>query len=264
MNPTLTSQVVKPRLGGCQGIAEVVAQLDQVVAACVSEHNKLGYFAALYRDVTVKVKEGIASGRFEDGPRMERLDVTFANRYLDALDGYWNGKNLSGSWLGVFKAAHTWRPVILQHLLLGMNVHINLDLGIAAAQTAPGDSLPALKHDFDEITVLLDEMTQAVQARIDRVSPWIRLIDSFGGRTDTAVCNFAIGGARDLAWSAAVRLAPLAPDLFQAEVAAHDARVATLGEAIRAPGWPLNFGLLVIRVRETGKIASVIDALRLP
>jgi len=36
----------------------------------------------------------------------------------------------------------------MQNLLLGMNAHINLDLGIAAVQTCGGADLIMLKDDF--------------------------------------------------------------------------------------------------------------------
>ncbi len=228
-------------------------------------HNKLGYFAALYRDVTIRVKEGIAAGRFENGPRIEQLDVIFANRYLEALNSYWSGKEegLTRSWHGVFKAAHLGRPIILQHLLLGMNVHINLDLAIAAAQTAPGDQISGLKNDFDEITVLLDEMIQDVQTRIDQVSPWIRIIDVIGGRTDQEICAFAILEARELAWKTAEQLSRLPPDQFKEAIASHDRVVAALGEDICSPGWLINMGLHVVRLRERHRIARVITVLQI-
>ena len=38
----------------------------------------------------MSVKEGIEKGRFDDGPRMEQLDVNFANRYLEAYDQWKN------------------------------------------------------------------------------------------------------------------------------------------------------------------------------
>ena len=44
----------------------------------------MGYFATLYRKVTIQVKKGIADNFFDDGPRMERLDVILANRYTQA------------------------------------------------------------------------------------------------------------------------------------------------------------------------------------
>jgi len=67
--------------GAARTIDEVIDQLDDIIALSIREQNRLGYFAALYRKVTAKVKEGIAEGRFDNGPRMERFDVTFANRY---------------------------------------------------------------------------------------------------------------------------------------------------------------------------------------
>jgi len=45
-----------------------------------------------------RLKDGIAKGIFNDGPRMKRLDVLFANRYLAALESRQNGQPLTRSW----------------------------------------------------------------------------------------------------------------------------------------------------------------------
>lgn len=246
-----------------QTIDEIITQLDEVIERCIRAHSKLGFFSVLYRDVTVEVRRSIIAGRFEDGPRMERFDVLFANRYLDAIDRYWRGEKPTHSWLMAFQAAEKRPPIILQHLLLGMNAHINLDLAIAAVQTAPGDALPGLKRDFYEITVLLDEMIDTVQERIDQVSPWFRMIDRVGGRTDERICAFAIGEARNLSWRTAERLATLSPEAFDLEVAEHDKIVARLGQTIRSPGGMLGLGLHLIRVRERHTVRKVIEALKL-
>jgi hypothetical protein len=55
-----------------------------------------------------------------------------------------------------------------------MNAHINFDLGIAAAEIAPGDELPSLQHDFNEINTILARLVGQVQSEIYEVSPWIR------------------------------------------------------------------------------------------
>ena len=65
-------------------IDEVITALEQIMDTCTRTGNRLGYFAALYYKVTCRVREGIRNQEFEDGARMERLDVTFANRYLQA------------------------------------------------------------------------------------------------------------------------------------------------------------------------------------
>ena len=63
----------------------VIGKLDQIIDWSYTTKSRLGYFAALYRKVTIKVKEGIEEDFFEDGERMERLDVIFANRSLDVF-----------------------------------------------------------------------------------------------------------------------------------------------------------------------------------
>ena len=69
-------------LGEIQTIDAVIEALGRIIQDAKIAENPMGYFPALYQKVTIKVKEGIAEGFFENGPRMERLDVVFAKRYL--------------------------------------------------------------------------------------------------------------------------------------------------------------------------------------
>ncbi|MBI5650458.1 MAG: hypothetical protein HZC40_08445 [Chloroflexi bacterium] len=247
-----------------QTIADIIAQMDQVIARCYGAQSKLGYFAVLYRNVTVRVRDGIVAGRFEDAARMERLDVIFASRYLDALDRFWRGETPTQCWSVAFRAARAWSPIILQHLLLGMNAHINLDLAIAAAQAAPGNELPKLKRDFLEITVLLNEMIPGMEERIQKISPWFRILARVGGRTDEQLCGFAIEKARNFAWLAANKLAETAPEKIEQQIARHDQIVAGLGNTIRLPvGNLLRSGLALIRVRESRDVRAVMNVLQM-
>ena len=83
----------------------VINELDRTIAEARREASRLGYFPALYRKVTLSVKQGIADGRFEDGKRMERLDVIFANRYLQAIAKLRAGEAPTRSWAIAFDAA---------------------------------------------------------------------------------------------------------------------------------------------------------------
>ena len=240
-------------------IDEVIVQLEEIVVRSIRERSRLGFFAALYHTVTIKVREGIAAGQFEDGPRMERLDVTFANRYLYALDQFVRKEKPTPCWMLAFEAANRWAPIILQHLLLGMNAHINFDLGIAAAQTCPGDELPSLKGDFDQINVILASLVAQVEAEVGEVSPWINLLDHIGGRTEEAIIEFSMQKARDAAWGLAQRLAVLGPDRWQPELDRLDRDMTSLGRFVLNPGWLLNGGLLVIRLRESNDIPKIIQ-----
>ena len=243
-------------------IDDVIGALGDVIERALRERSRLGFFAALYRKVTVTVKEGIAAGRFDDGPRMERLDVTFAGRYLDALARFQRGERPTACWQVSFEAAATWPPIILQHLLLGMNAHINFDLGVASATVCPGDALPSLKHDFNEINTILAGLVGQVQSEIDQLSPWIRLLDHIDPKADQAIVNFSMEKARAAAWRVAERLAPVPPDRWGPELAKLDLEVTLLGRLVRHPiGKLFNVGLLVIRSRETSDVSRVVRVL---
>jgi hypothetical protein len=245
-------------------IDDVLAALDAVVARAIDERSRVGYFAAVYRKVTAKVAEGIRTGLFDDGERMARFDIAFAERYLAALDGYRAGRTVTKSWERALDAAGASRPIVLQHLLLGINAHVNLDLGIAAAETAPGDALPGLRRDFDRINEIIASSIAGVQHDLAEISPWIGLLDRIGGRHDDEIIRFSIEIARTEAWRFAVELAPLARDDWSGPIGARDARVVHVARAVLKPGL-LTAGLLVIRARESNDVRRNIAVLnRIP
>ncbi len=100
-------------------IDDVISSLDDIIKTSQINNNPLGYFATLYRKVTIKVKEGIDNDFFDDGPRMEKLDVIFANRYLDAYFTFQENKTVTKSWEKAFNLSNKYWPIVLQHLLIG-------------------------------------------------------------------------------------------------------------------------------------------------
>ena len=128
---------------------EVIAQLDAIISTSKQQSSRLGYFACLYRKMTMAVKQGITDHLFQDGPRMEKLDVIFANRYLTAYNTFTQNKSVTQAWQVAFEATAKNDYIALQHLLLGINAHINLDLGIAAAEASEGTDINALEKDFN-------------------------------------------------------------------------------------------------------------------
>ena len=96
--------------------------------------------------------------------------------------------------------------LVLQHLLLGMNAHINLDLGIAAAETAAGHGLAATRRDFVAINGILAELTGDVMSSLRRVSPLLSLMGLHATRYNSILIQFSISNARDGAWCFAEEL----------------------------------------------------------
>src|ERR1700742_4818022 len=130
-------------------IDEVLARLQEIIDASEKSGDRIGYFASLYYKVTSQVKEGILHNKFENGPRMASLDVTFANRYLTALEQWKKGQPVTASWKIAFETTRSRQALVLQHLLLGINAHINLDLGIAAVETMQSGQIEDIHNDFN-------------------------------------------------------------------------------------------------------------------
>lgn len=242
-------------------IDEVIDRLDGIIERARDTKSRSGYFPALYRKVTVQVKQGIEQGSFEDGPRMERLDVLFANRYLDAYDAYHRGESTTRSWALALDTTREWWPIVLQHLLLGINAHINLDLGIAAARTSPGASLSSLASDFNKINAILAALVDGVQDELGQVWPLLRVLDWVGGRTDEQVVHFSMKRAREAAWGVAQELADLDATAQETRIAAIDRRVETLGRLVRHPGPLLSAVAKLVRLGELRSVRRIINIL---
>ena len=250
------------KIDGAQTIDEVIERLDEIIDRAIGEESRIGFFAALYRKVTLKVQEGIQIGRFENGPLIERLDVIFANRYLSALSSFLQRQRPTNCWMVAFEAAGTFRPIILQHLLLGINAHINFDLGIATAQTAPGSQITSIKRDFDEINKILAGLMLEVENEINQVSPWINFLDHIDPSLDRAIINFSLDKAREAAWNNAVQLASISPQNWGPMLDLLDLKATALGNLVRhPPGLIFKLGLFAIRMRESNDVAEVIEVL---
>lgn len=241
-------------------IEEVISRLDVIIAESIQSGNREGYFAALYRRVTVTVRDRIAEGYFDDNERMERLDVIFANRYLEAYFQWKHNQKCSECWQVSFRANSKWRPLVIQQLFVGMNAHIGLDLGIAAAEAQP-ENLESLKKDFNKINVILGELTNVVQDELAEIFPAMKLLDKWAGGTDEKLAGFAMEIARDAAWSSALKYNALSGDKRDQFVIERDKSVAAFGNKIVSPGWWINVLTVIFRLFERGSISKKIRIL---
>lgn len=244
-------------------IDEVITRLNEVIDWAVETGNPLGIFPALYVVVTEKVKEGIARGDvFLDGPRMARLDVIFANRYLQALHQYREQEACSYCWKVAFVIADRFPThLILQELLVGTNAHINLDLGIAAAEAAPGQAIHGLKADFYAINKILNALVDEIKDDLTHLSPRMAWILKFMVGED-AMIEFSIRFARDEAWKFAKKLAALPVDEWGLHIDFRDDGTAKLGNIIGRPGWLQNLLIWWVKRKESKDVSQIIQDIR--
>lgn len=243
-------------------IQEVVAALDAIIRQCEMRGSRQAYFAVLYKGMTEAVRDAIAAGHFEDAARMERLDVLFANRYLDAWQQYGQQQNPSRSWQAALDACDDDTLIVLQHLVLGINTHINLDLAIAAALTAPGDTVFAMQRDFDKINDIISALTDDMQLKLERVWWPMRLIRRVMRDRDRAVIEFSITKARQAAWANSVALAQLPEPAVAAYIHEMDNTVTCIaGNIARPKGW-VSYIIRFVRWWEPKEVGKVITMLR--
>lgn len=240
-------------------IEEVLLILRKIIEECKTTNNPMGYFSVLYCNVTENVRLGILQKRFEDNARMERLDVIFANRFIEAYENYSLQKSITQSWKIVFDSAQK-DYMVLQYLLQGINTHINLDLGIAAVQALEQGNLEGLKKDFYAINQLLSDMTAEVKLKMGVISPVFGFLMPIAKNWDDKVIQFSIEKARDGAWEFATVLQQN-PSRFETLVFERDKVIQKLGFALVNPKRSLQWILNAIRFFEKGTVKDKIEIL---
>lgn len=245
-----------------QSIDEVLVALDAIVDTSVRDNRPDAYFAYVYRRTTAAIKKAVESGYFEDNPRMQRFDVYFANLYIRAYHDYHSGKPVSAAWKTAFDAS-VMKLSLAQYITLGMNAHINLDLGITAAHMAGEKDLASLETDFKRVNEVLFSLTQEMQRGLGKVSPFMFLADWLGRNSDEKLINFSIEKARAFSWQTATGIWEAPPHEKQTVIAQTDKSVADIGKMLRNPGSKgLQLILWLIRSVESKDVAKIIHAMK--
>lgn len=260
--PTTVSEPALPAFNPPQSIDDVIVQLQNIITNCIAKNSCGGYFAVLYYRVTYRVKEGILKNEFEDGKRMEKLDVIFAGRYLQAWHQYGHKQTCSASWKTAFDAAIGTDRIIMQHLLLGINAHINLDLGIASSDTMKGYPLEGIHKDFDSINAILASLVDEIQDKIGQASPLLFLLNLHKTNVDEMLVQFSINTARKGAWDFAIELNGKKDKPYTDCIAFRDGLINQLAINIANPFRWLKFTVGVIRKTETKNVADIIRILQ--
>ena len=216
-----------------------VQELRELAASC---RDASGYFPAMYSRVTAEIAQTADGAGFADGPRMEEFAASFARRYTDAMSG---AAERPACWQACWDVASDEQLLIVQHLLLGINAHVNFDLPQAVVQAArAAGGLEPVRPDFDAVNAVLAATSVGVIRDLDRVSRWVSEVASLGGGR---LFNFSLRVARDQAWSAAERLYPLDDVATRTYLDELDRLVGVLAYLIVHPGLPARLMIWAAR-----------------
>lgn len=212
--------------------------IDELRAVALEAADASGYFPAMYAQVTDRIRTAATEGRFGDGEGMARFSETFAGWYLRPRAGI---EPVPGCWKACWDVAGDGRLLIVQHLLTGINAHVNHDLPQVVVQLATESGhLDGMRADFDAVNDVLAETMSDVLRDLGRVSAWVNIAAARGGGR---VFHFSLEAARAQAWRAAVRLDRLDDTARAADVAEIDRLVSVLAYLVTHPGRPATWAV---------------------
>jgi Family of unknown function (DUF5995) len=238
--------------------------IDQVVDWAIKADSHIGYFAALYKRISLAIQDAIREGVFDDGDRIEQLGIVFSQRYFNSLNAYFYPDQYQGltlPWGVSFVGDQNHKAIMLQHMMAGLNAHITFDLGLATFAIA-GNSLDTLEPDFNRVNALLCSQIPGILDVVQQLSPnlrWIRWLMP----DEVGLLKRALTKLRRGAWLFAIYMATH-PKNRREKTVNHEAWTAAVGSWYLQPSarWtPFPVLVHVIAKRESRDVAANIRAL---
>jgi hypothetical protein len=191
-------------------VDDVLSGLTSLGNQFTATQDRRGIFVQAYILITGEIRARLlAGGSFEDPDWVGKYLVAFAELYRVALAAYEKGDlaSVPKAWALAFDTARKGDALLLQHLLLGINAHINRDLPNALCQVGIDPDRALRKHDHDAINDALRATTEPVKQRLfDLYAPVLGLLDGPVSVLDDEATNFSFEEAREAAWDSGISL----------------------------------------------------------
>lgn len=131
-------------------------------------------FALTYLYTTEVIGDYVLAGYFDDGNHTAVIQVAFAALYFASFDAVASGApgDASKPWREAFEAGAAGRTSVLEDVFLGMNAHINYNLGVVMEATGLHDAEGrSRKPDHDRINdvlaVIVEPLSQMLADHYD-------------------------------------------------------------------------------------------------
>ena len=186
----------------------VVDKMMGIVKRFEANKDNRTIFLHCYSMMTANMLVAIEENKFHDSQWIGQLLNRFAEYYFNALTCYDCGEETPMVWKEVYKAAATKKLHVIQHLLLGVNSHINYDLVLTLYDMLspewPGlsDEMRVKRYqDHCLVNLIIGETIDKVQDEVvEKYSPAMDLIDKLMGRLDEFLLLKLITEWRDTVW----------------------------------------------------------------
>lgn len=188
-------------------------KMSRLLEQWESSGDRRSIFLSCYRMMTENMHSAIQTGEFFDPDWVETLLVHFANYYFSAVEYYdLNDEKIPPPWKVAFEAARRADLSVMQHLILGINAHINYDLVFVVVDMLDNEwrSLSAEKReqrhsDHRQVNHIISSTIDAVQDTIvETREPMWDILDKLLGPMDEWLVSRLIADWREDVWERAV------------------------------------------------------------
>jgi hypothetical protein len=188
----------------------IIQKMTQLAQAWETQNDQRAIFLRCYSMMTDNMMDAVQAKRFQDNAWVEKLLHHFADYYFNALACFDCGDQVPPVWQAVHQRAQG--PLhVMQHLLLGINAHINYDLVLSIYDMLK-EEWPHLddqtrtirQEDHRLVNVIIGETIDKVQDEvIEKHDPRMDWLDQFLGRIDEKLLSLLISRWRAEVWDKA-------------------------------------------------------------
>jgi len=141
-----------------QNVNNTIAQMTSRWQTFDANCDPKAAFMLMYLHMTYGLRDHIRDLYFDNGEFMANFTVVFAGRYMHWLDADASGSYTVPVWKEAFNYGRTGKSSCLEDLYLGMNAHINYDLGNIVYQL----NYAAYKEDYDRVNDILKQQIHPI------------------------------------------------------------------------------------------------------